>query len=197
MTTKLTAEMLVGAGQDDSAEAGITIRADLEPLGGDGAPVKPATYEGGQFQHGRRWVGDGGSRQVVDILVIDNEPSQANRLEAALQAEEDSLGLPDIVLDFSSVGNLPPHLPRTISMFQFPLRNADAYLRDAMVDGAPFGQSETGRAIFDATASRADALLAWCPQAALFGFWQSRSGVACRVSFTTAPSAAFTSARSW
>ncbi len=176
MTTRLTAEMLIGSGQDDSAEAGITIHTDLEPLGGDGAPVKPATYEGGQFQHGRRWMGDGDSRHVVDILVIDNEPSQANRLEAALQAEEDSLGLPDIVLDLSSAGNLPPHLPRAISMFQFPHRNADAYLRDAMVDGAPFGQSDAGRAIFDATASRADALLAWCPQAALFGFWQSHLG---------------------
>ncbi|MDA8316676.1 MAG: type I-U CRISPR-associated RAMP protein Csb1/Cas7u [Actinomycetota bacterium] len=176
MTIRLTAEMLIGAAQDDSAEAGITIRANLEPLGGDGAPVKPATYEGGQFQHGRRWIGEGDGRRAADILVIDNEPSQANRLEAALQAEEDALGLPDIILDLSSAGNLPPHLPRTISIFQFPHRNADAYLRDAMVDGLPFGQSETGRAIFDATASRADALLAWCPQAALFGFWQSHLG---------------------
>lgn len=176
MATTLTAEMLVAAGQDDSAEAGITIRTDLEPLGGDGTTVKPATYEGGQFQHGRRWIGEGEDRRVVDILVIDNEPSQANRLEGALEAEEDALGLPDIVLDLSAAGNLPPHLPRAISMFRFPHRNADAYLRDAMLEGERFGRSEAGRTIFEATASSADALLAWCPQAPLFGFWQSHLG---------------------
>ncbi|MGH9102697.1 MAG: type I-G CRISPR-associated RAMP protein Csb1/Cas7g [Acidimicrobiales bacterium] len=176
MATTLTAEMLVAAGQDDSAEAGVTIQTDLEPLGGDGTPVKPATYEGGQFQHGRRWFGEGDDRRVVDILVIDNEPSQANRLEAALEAEEDTLGLPDIVLDLSSAGNLPPHLPRTISMFRFPHRNADAYLRDAVLAGEPFGRSQPGTAIFEATAPSADALLAWCPQAPLFGFWQSHLG---------------------
>lgn len=176
MAATLTAEMLVAAGQDDSAEAGITIRTELEPLGGDGTPVKPATYEGGQFQHGRRWIGEGEDRRVVDILVIDNEPSQANRLEAALEAEEDALGLPDIVLDLTSAGDLPPHLPRAISMFRFPHRNADAYLRDAMLGDERFGRTETGSAIFEATASSADALLAWCPQAGLFGFWQSHLG---------------------
>jgi len=174
--TKLTAERLVAAAQDDSAEAGITIRAELEPLGGDGAPVKPATYEGGRFQHGRRWVGTGDERRAVDILVIDNEPSQANRLEAALRDERDVLGLPDIVLDLSSAGAMPAHLPREISIFQFPHRNADAYLRDSLVDGVPFTRSDIGRAIFEATTANADALLAWCPQAPLFGFWQSHLG---------------------
>ena len=176
MAVRLTAERLVSAAQDDSADAGITIRAELEPLGGDGTPVKPAAYGGGQFQHGRRWVGSGEDRHPVDILVIDNEPSQANRLEAALQDKRDVLGLPDIVLDLSSAGTLPPHLPREISMFQFPHRNADAYLRDSMVDGTPFATSEVGEAIFEATAASADALLAWCPQAPLFGFWQSHLG---------------------
>ncbi|MDA8312481.1 MAG: type I-U CRISPR-associated RAMP protein Csb1/Cas7u [Actinomycetota bacterium] len=176
MATKLSADRLIAAAQDDSLEAGITIRADLEPLGGDGTPVKPATYEGGQFQHGRRWVGGGDERRAVDILVIDNEPSQANRLEAALRAERDALGLPDIVLDLSSAGQLPPHLPREISIYQFPHRNSDAYLRDSMLDGVPFTRSELGKAIFAATAAEADALLAWCPQAPLFGFWQSHLG---------------------
>lgn len=176
MATTLSAAMLVAASQDDSAEAGITIRTDLEPLGGDGTPVKPASYEGGQFQHGRRWIGEGDDRRVVDVLVIDNEPSQANRLEAALEAQEDALGLPDIVLDLSEAGNLPPHLPRAVSMFRFPHRNADAYLRDAVLNGEPFERTEPGRAIFEATASKADALLAWCPQAPLFGFWQSHLG---------------------
>jgi len=108
--------------------------------------------------------------------VIDNEPSQANRLEAALEAHRDALGLPDIVLDLSSISKLPPHLPSTISIFRFPHRNADAYLRDAVLDGVPFPQTPVGQEIFAATSDRADALLAWCPQAALFGFWQSHLG---------------------
>jgi len=176
MTQKLTAEMLVAAASDDSAEAGITIRTDLEPLGGGGAPVAPATYAGGHFQRGRRWSGTGDDRHAVDIMVIDNEPSQANRLEAALEANRDTLGLPNIVLDLSSAGNLPPHLPREISIFKFPHRNADAYLRDSMLDGKAFMKTSPGAAIFDATATNADALLEWCPQALLFGFWQSHLG---------------------
>jgi CRISPR-associated protein Csb1 len=174
--SSIDVDRLVNALSDDSFEAGITIRTDLEPLGGDGDPVKPAGYEGGRFQRGKRWVVRGTDRVVADILVIDNEPSQANRLEAALQSNRDTLGLPDIVLDLSSAGALPPHLPPDISIYQFPHRNADAYLRDAELDGVPFQKTEIGEAIFSATAAHADALLAWCPQAALFGFWQSHLG---------------------
>lgn len=45
-----------------------------------------------------------------------------------------------------------------------------------MLGAERFGRTEPGRAIFEATAARADALLAWCPQAPLFGFWQSHLG---------------------
>jgi CRISPR-associated protein Csb1 len=110
------------------------------------------------------------------VLVIDNEPSQANRLEAALEQRRAELGLPEIVLDLSSVGALPPHLPGRISSFRFPHRNADAYLRDAVLDGTRFPRSEVGAAIFGATADKPEALLQWFPQALLFGFWQSHLG---------------------
>lgn len=176
MSGVIDADRLVSACGDESFEAGITIRSDLEPLGGNGDLVKPAGYEGGRFQTGRRWVGSGDERTVVDVLVIDNEPSQANRIEAALQSSRDLLGLPDIVLDLSSVGSLPPHLPTEISIFQFPHRNADAYLRDAELDGLAFPKTDIGQAIFSATASNADALFTWCPQSLLFGFWQSHLG---------------------
>ena len=177
---QLNAEMLVNACKDDSFDAGITIRADLEPLGGHGAPVKPATYAGGKFQTGKRWIDDTeGNQRSVDILVIDNEPSEANRLEAALLANRDELGLPDIVLDLSSE-SLPPHLPKELSIFQFPHRNADAYLRDSVMENGnqqvKFADTEIGKAIFSATEDHADALFAWCPQALSFGFWQSHLG---------------------
>ena len=121
-------------------------------------------------------VGHGADRRPVDVLVIDNEPSQANRLEAALEQRRAELGLPEIVLDLTSVGALPPHLPAQISSFRFPHRNADAYLRDAMLNGTKFLNTEVGAAIFGATADKPEALLQWFPQALLFGFWQSHLG---------------------
>lgn len=172
----IDAEMLVAGCRDDSLDAGITIRTELDPIAGSGAAVKPATYEGGRFQVGRRWWGEGDQRRIVAILVIDNEPSQANRLEAALEEMQERLSLPEIVLDLSAAGNLPPHLPRTISSFRFPHRNADAYLRDAELDGTKFTLSDVGVEIFSATADDPEALFKWCPQALLFGFWQSHLG---------------------
>lgn len=159
-----------------AADAGVTIHSELEPLGGAGAPVKPATYEGGTPQRDRRWFGDRDQRKAVDAVVVDNEPSQANRLEAALESLRPELGLPEIVLDLSGIGALPPHLPERISGFRFPHRNADAYLRDALLDGQKFTTTPIGAAIFDATADRPLALVEWFPQALLFGFWQSHLG---------------------
>ena len=76
---KLTADALVEACGDLAGEAGITVETYLDPLAGVGAPVKPAAYEGGRFQVDTRWWDDGGERRMVPVIVIDNEPSQANR----------------------------------------------------------------------------------------------------------------------
>lgn len=169
-------DRLIEACGDASQDAGITIRTELEPLAGPGAPVKPAVYAGGRYQRDKRWWGEGTERRVTDVIVIDNEPSQANRLEAALERLRPQLGLPEIVLDLSSVGELPPHLPRQISSFRFPHRNADAYLRDSGYDGKPFLKTPEGQAIFAATADNPAALFQWFPQALVFGFWQSHLG---------------------
>ncbi len=58
----------------------------------------------------------------------------------------------------------------------FPHRNADAYLRDALLDGKDFLRTEIGQAIFGATAQTCGPLIAWFPQALLYGFWQSHLG---------------------
>lgn len=172
---ELNAKILWGACADDGMDAGITIRTILDPLAGPGAPVKPAVYSGGVYQTDRRWFGEGNAREPVDVVVVDNVPSQANRLEAALQRLRQELGLPEIVLDLSG-SPLPPHLPKSLSSFRFPHRQADAYLRDAQLDGQPFEKTDTGRALMSATADNAEALLQWFPQALLFGFWQSHLG---------------------
>jgi CRISPR-associated protein Csb1 len=172
---QLSVDRLIAACGDDSFEAGLSIVAELEPVAGSGAPVKPAIYEGGKYQHDKRWVGEGDERELVDAIVIDNVPSQANRLEQALRDFRGALGLPVIELDLSMLP-LPVHLSRRLTSFDFPHRNADAYLRDAEFDGVKFPLTEVGAALFAATPTSPEALFRWMPQALLFGFWQSHLG---------------------
>jgi CRISPR-associated protein Csb1 len=173
---QITAERLLAACADTSEDGGVRIWAALEPLGGAGTPVKPAVYAGGKYQIDKRWWGSGDQRKVVSAVVIDNEPSQANRLEATLDDRADQLGLPRLLLDLSEAEPLPPQLPRVLSSFRFPHRHADAYLRDAMLDGTRFKDTDVGKAVFGATADNPVALMQWFPQSLLFGFWQSHLG---------------------
>src|SRR5262245_26462123 len=52
----------------------------LEPVGGPGDKVFPATYEGAKYATERRRI-DG---QEVEAVLLDSVQSQANRMEAAL-----------------------------------------------------------------------------------------------------------------
>ena len=67
-------------------------------------------------------------------------------------------------------------LPRQLSSLEFPHRNADAYLRDARLEDEDFPKTDLGKAIFGATPNTCGRLMAWFPQALLFGFWQSHMG---------------------
>lgn len=175
MTTEIDLSRLLDACSDRGAAAAIRIGTTLEPIGGPGAPVKPAVYEGGNYQQDKRWESPEAS-EPTPVIVIDNVPSQANRLEAAIQSHVTERGLPELVLDLGSVAGLPAHLRRTLSSWQFPHRNADAYLRDSELEGVPFPSTDLGRAIFGATPWSAGALVAWFPQSLLYGFWQSHLG---------------------
>ena len=176
----LTLEKLLAGTASDSFDDGIRLDAELEPLGGPGGTVKPAIYPGAVYQEDRRWPSPDGTQPTddkpLDVYVIDNVPSQANRLEEALRRSRSATGVPEMVLDLSGVTGLPPHLPKRLSSWQFPHRNADAYLRDSSLEGTEFGKHPIGRALFNATASDAAALIAWWPQALLYGFWQSHLG---------------------
>ena len=108
--------------------------------------------------------------------MIDNVPSQANRLEDALRRHRTATGLPEFVLDLSGLTGLPAHLPRSLSSLQFPHRNADAYLRDARLGDRDFVKTDLGRSIFGATAQTCGPLIGWFPQALLYGCWQSHLG---------------------
>ena len=175
MPQPLELDALLKGCADDSFDDGIRIDSHLEPLSGPGGLVKPAVYEGGTYQHDQRWASPDDSGPTP-VIVIDNVPSQANRLEEALRRNRGSTAIPELVIDLSALPNLPAHLPRSLSSLEFPHRNADAYLRDAELDGLDFLKTEVGKAIFDATAQTCGPLIAWFPQALLYGFWQSHLG---------------------
>ena len=175
MARKLTLDDLIQGCADASFDDGIRIDTELAPVGGAGSPVKPAVYEGGNYQLDQRWASpdDAGPTQVI---VIDNTPSQANRLEEALRLHRGESEIPEFVLDLSGLSHLPAHLPRALSSLQFPHRNGDAYLRDATLDGEDFIKTGLGQAIFNATAQTCGPLMGWFPQALIYGFWQSHLG---------------------
>ena len=175
MAKQLTGDVLRTACADDAFADGIRIDVELEPLSGSGGAVKPAVYEGGVYQQDRRWATPVDVEPTA-VIVIDNTPSQANRLEAALRRGRESTGVPELVLDLTGVPGLPAHLPNHLSSLEFPHRNADAYLRDARLGDDDFIRTDLGRAIFDATAQECGPLLSWFPQALLYGFWQSHLG---------------------
>ncbi len=175
MASNITLNALLDGCAGDSFDDGIRIDTDLVPLGGQGGPVKPAVYEGGTYQQDRRWA-DPDDEQPTPVIVIDNIPSQANRLEEALRQSREVLGIPELLLDFSAIQGLPAHLPKQLSSLQFPHRNGDAYLRDAMLGDQDFIKTDLGRSLFDATAGTCGPLVAWFPQGLLYGFWQSHLG---------------------
>ena len=175
MSRQIDLSALLAGCADDSFEDGIRIDTELEPLSGPGGPVKPAVYEGGNYQQDRRWR-SAEDTEPTPVIVIDNVPSQANRLEHALRQQRASLSIPEFTLDLSDLEHLPAHLPKSLSSLEFPHRNADAYLRDSELDGQDFMKTAIGKAIFGATAQACGPLVAWFPQALLYGFWQSHLG---------------------
>lgn len=175
MSRQIILEGLLKGCADDSFDDGIRIDTELEPLAGAGAPVKPAVYEGGKYQRDRRWQALGDA-EPTPVVVIDNVPSQANRLEEALRQHRETVGIPEFVLDLAEVASMPAHLPTQISSLQFPHRNADAYLRDALLDGKDFLKTPVGGALFAATSQTCGPLVEWFPQSLLYGFWQSHLG---------------------
>lgn len=175
MARNITLNSLLGGCSDASFDDGIRIDADLLPLTGPGGLVKPAVYEGGTYQEDRRWASPADD-EPTKVVVIDNVPSQANRLEDALRRNRNSASIPEFVLDLTGLPNLPSHLPRALSSLQFPHRNADAYLRDAKLGDSDFIKTGLGKAIFGATAQTCGPLMAWFPQALIYGFWQSHLG---------------------
>ncbi|MCL6489191.1 MAG: type I-U CRISPR-associated protein Cas7 [Alicyclobacillus mali] len=167
MNVKTLAQMVM-------EDAAIRRRQRLQPIGGKGDKIFPPTYPG-EFQNDpprhvfeRRMV-DG---QEVWCALVDSVQSQANRMEEALAdaVRHDGLSISHVVVDFRDRGLLGLS---EITSLEAPHRIYDAILRDSLMDGKPFMESEVGLRLAQASPSDATALLETSPTALVFGAWHS------------------------
>jgi len=184
MAETLTLELLERAASGGAAA--FRCRRTLEPAGGPGDKVFPPTYAGATYAVEKRRVQRNGTEEVVDCVLLDSVQSQANRIEEALQNAVDRrvLRIPVIEVDFSKFdptgnsedderqGRLLDPIGKVTSL-QVPHRLADAILRDSLLDGVPFRESEVGREIDMASTRNATPLYRLCPTALVLGMWDS------------------------
>ncbi len=155
-----------------TAAAAIRCRSILQPAAGKGTKVFPPTYSGGVYANEKRRVSD--QANPVDCVLLDSVQSQANRMEEALQDAVDRglldpTGLPVIEVHF---GDAVIDVQRVTSL-QAPHRVADAILRDSLLNGKPFRDSDEGKRITDSSLTNATSLFEFCPTALVFGVWDS------------------------
>ncbi len=159
--------------------AGFRRLSRLQPIGGQGDKIFPPTYPGERQGDPPRHVFE--RRRVngeeIWCVLVDSVQSQANRLEEALLEAANGAGgreptpLPYVTVDFRGAGLDP--LDRITSL-DAPHRVYDAILRDCLLDGVPFMQSDVGRLLASAKPSDATALLELSPSALVFGAWHSQ-----------------------
>lgn len=130
--------------------------------------VFPPTYEGGKYATEERII-DG---KKLPCVLLDSVPSQANRMELALQDAwlGSEIQLPVVSTDFSAVEN--PGLPKVTSL-QAPHRIVDAILRDSLHGKVLFRKSDIGKDLDDLSSGFATPLLNYSPHCLVFGMWDS------------------------
>ncbi|CAB4243744.1 CRISPR-associated protein Csb1 [Methylacidimicrobium sp. AP8] len=154
-------------------DAALRRRQKLQPMGGKGDKIFPPTYPGEGRNAPPRHVYELRRLNGQDVwcVLIDSVQSQANRLEECLlQAIRDGLPIPYVVVDFSEAKL--DGITRITSL-DAPHRVYDAILRDSLLNGEPFMNSDTGKRLAKAKAEDASALLEVSPTALLFGAWHS------------------------
>lgn len=168
----LTLDVLQAAVRGEAAA--IRCKTELQPAGGVGDKVFPASYAvedraTTKYALEPRQV----NGQPVLTVLLDSVASQANRMEEALEDawREGLLNMPVVLVDFSGEEGLQDL--GEITALRAPHRIADALLRDALLDGVPFRSSAVGKAFTDARVNHATALYLSCPTALLFGVWDS------------------------
>jgi CRISPR-associated protein Csb1 len=163
MASTRSYDLLKSAVAGSAAAFRLTLR--LEPVS---PKVFPPTYEGGKYATEERLVGG----QRLPCVLLDSVPSQANRMELALQDawEGGAVELPVITADFAKAEN--PGVPKVTSL-QAPHRIADAILRDSQQRGVPFRKTDIGKQIDLTSLTYATPLLKHAPHCLVFGMWDS------------------------
>ena len=165
--------------------AGFRCRSKLSPAGGPGDKVFPPTYAGAVYATEKRRLPD--HEEPVDCVLLDSVQSQANRMEEALQDAIDGerLKLPVIEVDFTKYWDPESKTKELaddmrlldpvgkVTSLQAPHRIADAILRDSLLDGQAFRETEAGRRVSMVTSRDATVLFELCPTALLLGMWDS------------------------
>lgn len=154
-------------------DAAFRRRQRLQPVGGPGDKIFPPTYPGEGRNAPPRHVYERRRQNGADVwcVLVDSVQSQANRLEECLLgAIADGLPIPYVYVDFEEAGL--DGLTRITSL-DAPHRVYDAILRDSLLDGTPFPESDVGKRLAKAKPEDASALLEVSPTALLFGAWHS------------------------
>jgi len=152
-----------------SSAAAFRLTLKLEPVS---PKVFPPTYEGGKYATEERIIGG----QKLPCVLLDSVPSQANRMELALQDawSDGEIPLPVVSVDFAAIDN--PGLTKITSL-QAPHRIVDAILRDSTLGNganAPrFRMSVIGAELDNVSAGYATPLLKHAPHCLVFGMWDS------------------------
>jgi CRISPR-associated protein Csb1 len=159
----LTYDVLKSATAGSAAAFRLTLR--LEAVS---PKVFPPTYEGGKYATEERFI----EGQKLPCVLLDSVPSQANRMELALQDawEGGEFDLPVVSADFRAAEN--PAVPKVTSL-QAPHRIADAILRDSLLGKTKFRQSEIGKELEQLSPAHATPLLRYAPHCLVFGMWDS------------------------
>lgn len=158
----------------EGTAAAIRCRRRLQPAGGPGDKVFPPTYAGAVYAVEQRRVRDcNGNESVVPCVLLDSVPSQANRMEEALQEAVDAehVEIPVVEVQFPETGLLQP--VGRITSLEAPHRIADAILRDSLLGGTRFPDSTEGRRLSKVGLHNATPLYELCPTALVFGMWDS------------------------
>jgi CRISPR-associated protein Csb1 len=149
--------------------SGLRVVTRLEPFGGPGDKVFPATYEGGKYATEKRRI-DG---QEVEAVLLDSVQSQANRMEAALL---EAFRRGDCELPVLQVTIPRSRGDSVITALDAPHRVFDAIFRDSLLGDTRFRESPLGSRLVGSRLDNATAMFEACPTALIFGAWDSTGG---------------------
>ena len=145
----------------------------LQPVGGEGDKLFPATYAEGKYATEKRRIP--GEAELVDCVLLNSVQSEANHAELALKDAVDGgeIDIPVIEVDLSKTAEFRKPLANLTSL-DVPHRLADAILRDSVLgDGTRFQASVHAKSWSRANLWNATPVYELCPTALLFGMWGS------------------------